>query len=74
LITNIHAQQNLAISFIQNNKTIKISAFKEVISLDKKPFSFRFFSFARLMIQNKIIFYATQIAVLDNDVVFNQVK
>jgi hypothetical protein len=43
LITNIHAQQNLAISFIQNNKTIKISAFKEVISLDKKPFLFRFF-------------------------------
>jgi hypothetical protein len=45
LITNIHAQQNQAISFIQNNKTIKISTFKEVISLDKKPFLFRFFSF-----------------------------
>jgi hypothetical protein len=45
LITNINAQQNQAISFIQNNKTIKISTFKEVISLDKNPFLFRFFSF-----------------------------
>lgn len=70
LTINMFSQEKQYISFIQNEKNV--NSIKEKIILDKKPFSIRFFCKPYDSKNEK--FYSTQIAVLDNDILFNQIK
>lgn len=66
------AQQNHTIRFIQNEKITELNSFKQSLIIEKKPFAIRFFCKPYDTKNEK--FYATQIAVIDNEETFNKIK
>lgn len=66
------AQQNQTIRLIQNEKIIELNSFKQSLIIEKKPFAIRFFCKPYDTKNEK--FYATQIAVIDNEETFNKIK
>lgn len=66
------AQQNQTIRLIQNEKITELNSFKQSLIIEKKPFAIRFFCKPYDTKNEK--FYATQIAVIDNEETFNKIK